>query len=166
MNLAEIFSAELVHESQLTAKILALVPEASMDWQPHEKSMKLGALAAHVAEIFSWTVYTVLHDELDFAKLNYTPYVAKNGEDLVMYLKKNTVEALAAMQQASNESLKQPWRMRNGETIYFEMPRAQVMRGMVLNHIIHHRAQLGVYLRLLNIALPNIYGPTADSPTM
>jgi len=166
MNLAEIFSAELVHESQLTAKILALVPEASMDWQPHEKSMKLGALAAHVAEIFGWTVYTVLHDELDFAKLNYTPYVAKNGEDLVMYLKKNTVEALAAMQQASNESLKQPWRMRNGETIYFEMPRAQVMRGMVLNHIIHHRAQLGVYLRLLNIALPNIYGPTADSPTM
>ncbi|HTH38160.1 MAG TPA: DinB family protein [Pyrinomonadaceae bacterium] len=165
-NIASALIAEMEHEAQVTRTCLERVPAEKFDWKPHEKSMTFGRLAAHIAEMFAWTPSTLQHSELDFSKIDYKPFEPASTADLVEYLDKNVSEALDALRNASDEQFLDPWTMRNGETVYFTMPKITVMRSFVMNHIVHHRGQLSVYLRLNDIAVPAIYGPSADEGQM
>jgi uncharacterized damage-inducible protein DinB len=147
------------HEAAVTRTCLERAPADKFDWKPHEKSMTLGRLASHIAEMFAWTPSTLEHAELDFSKMDYKPFEPKTTEELVEFLDKNVAEAIASLKSSSDERFMENWTMRNGETVYFTMPKVAVMRSFVMNHIIHHRGQLSVYLRLNDIAVPAIYGP-------
>jgi uncharacterized damage-inducible protein DinB len=166
MSLNQTLLPEFQQEATSTRNILALVPYDNPDWKPHEKSMKLSALAAHVAEIPTWVGMIVNMDELDFAKMDYKPPVISNNAELLDFFDKHISDAVAVLQNASDEQLMGNWTMRNGERIFFTMPRMAALRTWCMNHVYHHRAQLGVYLRMNNIPLPFIYGPTADNQDM
>ena len=164
--LASAFIAEMQQEAATARKCLERVPTDKFDWKPHERSMAFGRLAVHVAEMFGWTTAAIQQDELDFAKADYKPAEPRNTEELVEFLDKTVAEAIDVLRNASDEQFMQPWTLRNGETVYFTMPRVAVMRSMVMNHIVHHRGQLSVYLRFNDIAVPALYGPSADEGTM
>ena len=166
MTLGQILMAELKHEAVSTRKMLERIPAGKLAWKPHEKSMSLEQLAGHIVNMFSWTNVTLKQDELDFAKSDYKPKAYREASELVADFDKNIEDAVETLSNISNEEMAQTWTMRNGEQIYFTMPRTAVMRTFVMNHIIHHRGQLSVYLRLLDVPLPSVYGPTADEQTM
>lgn len=149
------------HEAGLTKKMLAAVPYDQWDWTPHEKSMKLGRLATHIAEMAGWISLAIHTDELDFSKGN-RPTQVGSTEELVQLLDKNVEEGLKALETVSDETLKAPWTLRNGEYVIFTLPRIAVIRTITISHIIHHRGQLSVYLRLLDVSVPGMYGPSAD----
>lgn len=154
--------AELQHEAAVTRKMLERLPEKEFDWKPHEKSMSLGQLATHVAEMFDWLPITIKENELDFAAMDYQPTIVKTTAELVDLFDKKYADGLAALQSASDEQFAQDWTLRSGVEVYFKMPKIQVIRGMIFNHIVHHRGQLSVYMRLKDVPLPAIYGPSAD----
>jgi uncharacterized damage-inducible protein DinB len=160
-SMLQIFLKELDAESVTTRKMLERVPTDKFSWKPHEKSMTLIQLATHVAELPSWISMTLTTDELDFAANPYTPEVVNNTEELLAYFERSLADGRAHLLSAREEQLEEPWTLRNGEQIYSTTSKAEVIR-MSLNQIIHHRAQLGVYLRLLNIPIPGSYGPSAD----
>lgn len=162
MSLSETLLEELQHESLGTRRILSRVPADKLGWQPHEKSMTLGRLAAHIAEIPGWLFETIKQEELDFATADFTPTPLDDKDALMQAFEKNLAKGLSALQGVDNDSMLQTWTLRHGEHIIFRMPRIGVVRGMVLNHMVHHRGQLSVYLRLLNIPVPGMYGPSAD----
>lgn len=153
---------ELEREAKTTKKLLEKVPTERLDWKPHEKSYSIGALAGHIAEIAGWLDLMLNADELDFATMNYTPPAIKENADIMKLFEENQANGKSVLQNATDEKFEGNWRMRQGEQIFFELPRTQVIRTWVFNHIVHHRAQLGVYLRLLNIPVPGTYGPSAD----
>ena len=165
-NIASAFIAELEHEAATTRKCLERVPADKFDWKPHEKSMSFGKLAVHVAEMFGWTPATLQHPELDFSKFDYKPYEPVTTDDLLEYLDKNVAEAIDTLRNTGDEIFMETWTMRNAEQVYFTLPKVAVMRSFVLNHIVHHRGQLSVYLRLNDIPVPSIYGPSADEGQM
>ncbi len=162
MTLSPPLYEELKHESMGTRAMLAAVPANNLGWQPHEKSMTLGRLAAHVAEIPGWLFDTIKKDELDFEKAEYKPIPLDDKNALLEAFEENLEKGLNALHNASDEKMMETWTLRNGPQVYFQMPRVGVVRGMVLNHMVHHRGQLSVYLRLLNIPVPGMYGPSAD----
>ena len=166
MPINESFLGELQHEAKLTRTMLERIPEEKFSWKPHEKSMSLGQLSSHIAEIPGWTVTTIDDDELDFAKLDYKPVELKSREQLLKMFDDNIAKAVESLKKANDETLMGNWKMRSGDQIFFDMPRTQVLRGFILNHGIHHRGQLSVFLRLNNVPLPQIYGPTADEGDM
>ncbi|TCJ19265.1 hypothetical protein EPD60_02275 [Flaviaesturariibacter flavus] len=153
---------ELKHEAASTRKMLERVPFDKWSWKPHEKSMSLGDLATHVADLVNWTAFTIGTDEINWAEFKYNPPVPNSTEDLVAIAQKNEDASIAAMEAASDAQLMQPWTMRNGEAVFFTMPRVAVIRTFAMNHLVHHRGQLSVYLRLLGVPVPGMYGPTAD----
>ena len=165
-SIAAALIAELEYEGATTRKVLERVPADKFDWKPHEKSMTFGRLAQHVAEMHGWTKPTVEQSELDFAKADYKPFEPKTTEELVQHFEQNFNEAIETLRNAPDEIWFEPWSHRNGEQIYFTMPKVVVMRSMVLNHIVHHRGQLSVYLRENNIPVPPMYGPSADEGQM
>ena len=158
--------AELENEGATTRKVLERIPPEKFDWRPHDKSMTMGRLASHVAEMHGWTVSTVKDSEIDFAKIDYKPFEPKTTEDLVNLFEKTYAEAIEALKGASDDIWHEPWSLKNGDTTYFTMPKIAVMRSMVLNHIVHHRGQLSVYLRENDIPVPAMYGPSADEGQM
>jgi uncharacterized damage-inducible protein DinB len=163
MNLSELILAELRQEAATTRKMLERVPEESFAWQPHEKSMTLGRLAAHVAGLHgTWLKTSLTQDEFDLA--DSLPLKAESVSDILAAFDKNVSDAVELLQSQSDERLFTMWRLKRGGQVLFELPRWAVIRSMVINHIIHHRGQLSVYLRLLNVPLPSVYGPTADEP--
>lgn len=164
MTLGQILAAELEHEAVSTRKMLERIPADKLTWKPHEKSMSLERIAGHIVEMITWTGVTLTGDELDFSKFDYTPKVYTDAAQLTAELDKNVAEAIGALRSAANDTMAENWTLRNGEQIYFTMPKTAVMRSFVMNHIIHHRGQLSVYLRLLDIPVPGIYGPSADEP--
>lgn len=153
---------ELEMESATTRKMLERVPEEKFGFKPHEKSMSLGALASHLAENPMWVGSTMDVDELDMDTADYKPYMASSTAELLAAFDKNLAEALSKMAGQTDEHLMAMWRMKVGGEIAFEMPRLAVLKCMILNHSIHHRGQLSVYLRLNDIPVPSVYGPTAD----
>ena len=165
-NIALSLIAEMEHVAATSRKCLERVPADKFDWKPHEKSMSFGRLASHVAEMFGWTPPTMLHPELDFAKMDFKPYEPVTTADLVEYLDKNVAEAIETLRNCEDAAFMEDWTMRNGETVYMTMPKIAVMRSFVMNHIVHHRGQLSVYLRLNDIPVPSIYGPSADEGQM
>ena len=165
MSLSEMILPEFEQEMANTRKTLERVPDDNFDWKPHAKSSSLGGLATHLANIPSWTTFTFAQDELDIAPPGEPPFTleqAKSTADLLSAFDKNVADARAALAGAGDEQWLGKWSLLRGGNTIMTLPRAAVMRGFVLSHLIHHRAQLGVYLRLLDVPVPAIYGPSAD----
>ena len=159
---------EFDHEMANTRKTLERVPDDKFDWKPHEKSFAMGALSTHLANLPTWATHSVELDTLDIAPNGVpmsTPPLHSQAEVLATF-DKNVAAARAAIAGATDEHLFAPWTLEaNGKTI-MTLPRVAVLRSFVMNHLIHHRAQLGVYLRLNDIPVPSIYGPSADEGSM
>lgn len=156
--------AELQQEAANTRKLLALVPFEQKDFKPHEKSMSLLELAAHVAEISGWWKECLVNDELDFAKEQGPRKTYASTQELVDWHDQLVANAEKILNSTPDEEFFKPWTMRQGETIFFTLPKMVVTRTWCLNHLYHHRGQLSVYLRLLNVPIPGMYGPSADYP--
>ena len=156
-------------EMSNTRKALERVPDDQLAWKPHDKSMTLGRLAGHLAELPSWGMATMGNDSLDIAPPGAPPQqglTAKSRQEALDIFDKNVAAARAAIAGASDEVLMKPWSLLKGGRTLMTMPKIAVLRSFVMNHMIHHRAQLGVFLRLNNIPVPAIYGPSADEGQM
>jgi uncharacterized damage-inducible protein DinB len=161
MTISEALLPEFDHEMANTRKILDRVPEDKLTWKPHEKSMTLGRLSSHVAEISQWVVATINEEKLELTP-DMKPFNASTKTELMEALDKNAAAARQAIAGATDEHLAKVWRLIYGGHEVFAMPRAAVLRSMVMSHMIHHRGQLSVYLRLLDVPIPGMYGPSAD----
>jgi uncharacterized damage-inducible protein DinB len=164
MQLADPILAELSHEMATTRKLLERTPQGQLGWKPHEKSMTLGRLATHIAEIPGWVSEIVEGEGFDVGASGYTPPTLTTVVEIVQIFDRNTRLAAEAVKRQTNDRLLAPWRLTKKGQLIVEMPRVGVIRTFLLNHLIHHRGQLSVYLRLQNVPLPQIYGPTADEP--
>ena len=163
-DLTRALAAELQHEAAVTRRLLERVPGDKLEWQPHDKSMTLGRLAGHIGELPWWGKSTVEHPEVDLAAVpeDQRGAVAESVEQLLAEFDRNVGDFAAALAATADERLMEPWRLRNGEQVILEMPRIAALRGFIMSHLVHHRGQLTVYLRLLDVPLPQTYGPTAD----
>ncbi len=160
----EALFAELKHEAASTKKLLALVPDERLDWKPHEKSMALGRIATHIAEIPSYLTWILSAPEMDFASRKYQPHVSISREELLQIFEEKLQVGSDALEKSSDEEMIKPWTLRRGEHIIFTLQKTAAIRSLVMNHLVHHRGQLSVYLRLLDIPIPGMYGPSADFP--
>lgn len=162
MNIATFLQQELEQEGVSVLKTLARVDFDKADWKPHEKNMGFLTLATHVADLCNWPARIIKSDTLDFATEDLSGPEIKNAEDLVAYAQSNlqqTLDALANWDESDYETL---WTLRVKEQVLMQQPKVMAIRRICQNHIIHHRAQLTIYLRMLNIPVPAIYGPSAD----
>lgn len=162
MSLSAPIVMEFGHEARTTRKLLERLPDEKLGWTPHVKSMPLGRLAAHLAEIPGWFKGILEQDELDFGAAKYQPPSAASRVEALESFDGAVAAFSASLKGQSDERMMAPWRLRNGDHVFFELPRIAVVRSMVLSHMIHHRGQLAVYLRLLDVPVPSIYGPSAD----
>jgi uncharacterized damage-inducible protein DinB len=163
MPVKDAFIAELKHESSLTRKMLEKVPTEKKDWKPHEKSMSVGRLATHVAEITHWVSDIVNIDDFDFMKdFNFQPRTAASTDELLQIFQTHLDKAVNDLSSMTDDDFNKKWTVRRGEQVMFSMPKKVSIRSMALNHLIHHRGQLSVYLRLLDVPVPGMYGPSAD----
>ena len=161
MQIIQMFLNEVEQEAQTTRKFLSIIPNDKFDWQPHPKSMTIRQLATHIAELPEWIPLAINTDELDFAKNAYKPELLNSTDELLAKLEQNVVAAKESLVGTNEDVLAQKWVLRNGEDIYLEQTKAEVVR-VAISQTIHHRAQLGVFLRLLNVPIPGSYGPSAD----
>jgi len=162
MSISQALLPEFDEEMKNTRKILECVPDGKFEYQPHVKSMQLGRLATHVAELPSWASTTLSTELLDLDSKSWKPNIATNRAQLLEMFDKAVKEAREKIASASDADWQVNWTMKfDGNTI-MTMPRVAVVRSIVMNHLIHHRAQLGVFLRLNEIAIPGMYGPSAD----
>jgi len=160
---------EFDHEIANTRKTLERVPEANPDFRPHPKSMPLARLAGHLAEIPVWAAMTLSQDEIDVSPANgqqFEPQIMKSRKDLLAKFDQDVKNARAALASTSDDVMMKPWSLKRAGQTIFTMPRVAVMRSFVMNHMVHHRAQLGVYLRMNDVAVPSLYGPSADEGGM
>jgi uncharacterized damage-inducible protein DinB len=165
MSISEALLPEFDQEMATTRKTLERVPEEKFDWKPHEKSTTLGGLATHLANLPSWVGHTIDKEELDMAPPGQPPLriePARTRDEVLAAFDRNVAAARAALAGASDERLLGPWTLLQGGNRVLTLPRAAVLRSFVMSHSIHHRAQLGVYLRLNDIPVPSVYGPSAD----
>ncbi|HLY18799.1 MAG TPA: DinB family protein [Bryobacteraceae bacterium] len=156
---------EFDQEMANTRKVLERCPEDKYGWKPHPKSFAMGALATHIVNMVGWTPDTMQKDSFDIAPPGAPPYKEEpltTQKDLLARFDKNTAAARAALAAAGDEQFAQPWSLLSGGQTLFTMPRIACIRGFVMNHCIHHRAQLTVYLRLNDVPVPAVYGPSAD----
>lgn len=161
MSMSQNFLPEFDEEMANTRKLLELVPDGKFAFKPHEKSMNLGDLAGHVAELPSWAISTIDQDFLDLSPDHQSHY-PETTSGLLAAFDKNVKEARAKIAGATDEHLATIWTFRYGGKDIFSAPRSAVLRSSMMNHIIHHRAQLGVYLRMNDVVFPGMYGPSAD----
>ncbi len=163
MAVKDAFIAELNFESSLTRKMLERVPMDRKDWKPHEKSMSLGRLATHIAETIHWVTAIAHIDEFDFQKdYKFKPESAASTGDLIKRFETHLQTALGDLSKMSDPDFDAIWTVRNGEQVMFQLPKKVAVRGWAFSHLIHHRGQLSVYLRLLDVPVPGMYGPSAD----
>lgn len=160
MRIADLLSPEFDQELSVTRRVLERVPNGKGEWKPHPKSFPLGHLAQLVARLPGWATMTMHQTELDLSAGG--GYTFETTETLLAEFDRNAAEGKAAIAEASNEDFQVPWSLKMGDRVLLTQPRYSVIRGSVINHLVHHRAQLGVYLRLLDVPVPSMYGPTAD----
>ena len=161
MPISEAMLPEFDQEMANTRKTLERVPDDKLGWKPHEKSGTMLWLAGHVANIPTWTVITINQDVLDIGGPFDIPQ-PKSRQDLLAMFDKGVADGRAALAGASDAHLMKPWTLKKGSETILSLPRVACIRSFVMNHMIHHRAQLGMYLRLNNIPVPGMYGPSAD----
>lgn len=153
---------EFDHETGTTRRLLERVPEDKLGWKPHQKSMTLGRLAMHLAEMPQWGEMTLKNTEVDFDPASYTPRETKSREELLSVFDQCVAATRNLLEQVSDAELMAVWTFKMDGKPVFSQPRIGVLRSMVMNHMIHHRGQLSVYLRENDVPLPSIYGPSAD----
>jgi len=161
MPLRDALIPEYEMEMKNTRKMLERVPMEKADWKPHEKSMTLGRLAAHVAETPIWMTRAIIDDEIDFAS-GFENNNPATKEELMKLFDESAAKAMEELKKVSDESFLRTWVMRRGDSVYATMPKVIVARNFAMNHLYHHRGQLSVYLRLLDVPVPGMYGPSAD----
>lgn len=154
--------AELKSESAMTKKILERVPIEKALWKPHEKSYTLGRLATHIAEIPQWITRVITIDDFDFVVQGFSRHIAESQQELMNIFQDKLDKAIADLETMNDEDFDNRWIIRRGEQLIGEMPKKVAIRSWGLSHFIHHRGQLSVYLRLLDIPVPGAYGPSAD----
>jgi len=159
---AELLFGDLDQEIAATRRVLERVPDGRMDWRPHDKSMTLGRLATHLAELPRFTTTILTTDELDFAKSGYQPVVLSTTAEILALFDERAAAMRVALEAATWEALARRWTMRAGSNVFLEDRKGKLIRTVGISHSVHHRAQLGVYLRLLGVAVPGVYGPSAD----
>jgi uncharacterized damage-inducible protein DinB len=162
MTMSQTLLPEFDNEMKLTRKALERVPDDKFDWKPHAKSMTMGRLAGHLAELPAFAATMILTEGVNFDKGEYKAAVVNNRAEVLALFDKSVAATREAIAGATDDHLRQPWHLIYREKKLFEAPRAAALRGMAMNHIIHHRGQLTVYLRLNDIAVPSTYGPSAD----
>jgi uncharacterized damage-inducible protein DinB len=160
MTFIDYFRKQFIEEGTTTRKMLSRVPQDQFGYQPHPKSMGMKRLATHIADLPGWVHMTFTTDEIDFAKPYEQPSI-NSHDDLMNYFETRYNAGLSTLVPENEKLLDKPWTLRNGDTIYSSDPKIEIIR-MSLSQQIHHRAQLGVYLRLLNVPIPGSYGPSAD----
>ena len=155
---------EYDHEMATTRRLLDRVPESHFGWRPHDKSMSLGELSGHLANIPFWCSATLDAPSLDLATLGdeANPKAPPSRDALLQTFDRQVASARERLTRATDPEFLAPWTLKSGDQEFFTMPRISAIRSFVMNHSIHHRGQLSVYLRLNNVAVPPIYGPTAD----
>jgi len=163
MKMTDLFLGELERETASTRRTLERVPEGRYDWKPHDKSMVLGYLAELVARLPSWTVLTIKQDHLDLATYKAQPL--RTNRELLREFDASVAGAREALANTTDEHLLKPWRLLVAGQVVIEQVRHVVLRDSVFSHLAHHRGQLTVYLRLLDLPVPAIYGPSADEKT-
>jgi len=154
---------EFDHETAVTRRLLERIPDDKFDFKPHPRSVDMASLATHLSEVTAWTFDSIEHDSVDLA--GYDPAkrrIAGSRAELLEMFDKSVAKARAALATAENDQLMQPWSLTSGDQVFFTMPKVAVLRSFVFNHCVHHRGQLSVYLRLNDIPVPAIYGPSAD----
>jgi len=169
MPIRDVFLPEFDFEMANTRKTLERFPEDKAAWKPHDKSMTMGRLAGHLAELPSWMTMTLQSESVDIAPTSgppFQPKVATTRADLLAFFDKNIGDARAALAATTDEQMMANWSLKAGGKTLMTMPRMAALRTFVLSHSIHHRAQLGVYLRLNDIPVPSLYGPSADEGGM
>ncbi len=165
MSIAAMMLPEFDQEMANTRKALERIPEAKFDYTPHAKSFTMIGLATHIKNMIGWLVDTLKSDSFDIQPVGAPPYKeepAKSVAELLESFDKNVKAARSALEATSDEAFGAQWSLLSGGNVMFAMPRGAVVRGMILNHVIHHRGQLTVYLRLNDVPVPAIYGPSAD----
>lgn len=160
MSIAASFLPEYDHEMSITRRFLERVPTDHTSYSPHEKSMPLGRLAAHLAEIPGWIEATLAHSEYDLS--GYVAPELSTSEALLAGFDSVVAHGREVLARTTDATMLEPWTLRSGEHVVFTAPKVGVLRSFVLSHMVHHRAQLGVYLRMLNVPVPGAYGPSAD----
>ena len=165
MTMNQALLGEFDHEMANARKAIERVPDAKFDWKPHDKSFSMGALAGHIAFIPHWAKMTIETPEFDVNPAGGQPpqpAPMKNRDDLLTFFDQGVAEARAALAGASDQNLMTSWSLLSGGKAIFTMPRIAVLRTMIMNHMVHHRGQLTVYLRLNDLPVPALYGPSAD----
>src|SRR5262249_48629454 len=165
MSIAQSLLPELEQEMAGTRKTLERIPEDKFEWRPHPKSFTMIALATHIANMVGWGTVTIKQDSFDYAPPGAEPYKeepAKSVPALLETFDKGLAEFRKALAGASDEALLKDWSLLGGGKVVFTMPRVACLRGIIFNHLVHHRAQLGVYLRMNDVPVPALYGPSAD----
>jgi uncharacterized damage-inducible protein DinB len=165
MAITQALLPEFDREMANTRKTLERVPDDKLGWKPHEKSMTLGRLAGHLAELPGWAAVSLNNDSFDVAPVGGPPQhgvTAKSRQEALDLFDAKVTEARAAIAGATDDQVMKPWSLLMAGKPVLTMPRIAVLRNFVMNHTIHHRAQLGVYLRLNDVAVPSVYGPSAD----
>jgi uncharacterized damage-inducible protein DinB len=169
MKLSDLFLSEFDQEMTTARNTLDRIPENKLSFKPHPKSMQLDRLAGHIAELAGWPVPTIEQDSLDFrppGQPPMQPMIATSRKQVLEVFDKNRDQARKSIAHASDEHLMKNWSLLSAGQPILTMPRFAVLRSFCLNHIVHHRAQLGVYLRLNDIPVPSVYGPSADEGTL
>jgi uncharacterized damage-inducible protein DinB len=161
MSISQMLLPEFDEEMANTRKMLEKVPDDQLAYLPHPKSMTLGRLASHVAEMVGWGGNT-LETELLELQAGQKPFSAKSRQEILDTFDKSVPKTRALIEKATDEDWGKIWTLKFGDKTVFSMPRTAVMRGAVMNHLIHHRAQLSVYLRMVDVEIPGMYGPSAD----
>ena len=161
MTIPELFLQEFDVEMPGTRKLLERVPEASFSWKPHEKSMTLGRLASHIADLPARCATIIATEEL-VRQPGFTPWAASSAAELIEHFDATTTEARAALAGLRDDQLSVLWTLKMGDRTLASLPRVMALRRVFMDHIIHHRAQLGVFLRLLDVPIPGVYGASAD----
>lgn len=164
MSISAALLPEFDNEMATTRKTLERVLDDKLSWKPHEKSMSLGQLATHIAELPGWGVAGLSADTYDLS--THKPWQGGSREELLAVFDKNVAASRAAIAGASDEKYMSNWSLTHGEKTFMTMPKVAVVRVFMMNHIIHHRGQLSVYLRLTGASVPSIYGPSADEGQM
>ena len=164
MTIAEVLLLDFDSEIAGTRRTLERIPENDPQWKPHEKSMPIGRLALHVARLPEFCTRILTTPEMDMDKEKWPDIVFQSTAHLLSELDRTAAEAKSHLAASSDEELNQHWKFSFRGRVIVDAPRKNLYRGMFLNHLVHHRAQLGVYLRLLDIPVPGLYGPSADEP--
>jgi uncharacterized damage-inducible protein DinB len=165
MRIAETMMPEVEQEMAQTRKTLARVPDDKFSYKPHDKSMDMGALALHIAMMADWGADTLVSDDFDIAPANGQQYqmpTARTSAELLALFDKAVDRLKTNLAKTDDAAMMKQWSLLQGGNPIFTMPRVAVMRGMILNHLVHHRGQLTVYLRMCNVPVPALYGPSAD----